>query len=122
MRSGRIKWVAWGAPTEQHMSSPDAPGYVLKLPAGSWIDRAEVSAGAWWQYKPRAVKIAASAFGVYMPAGYVTLERWIHLKPGQCIQGALATVFAEQRVYVVTVPPPTEYAAAQPCWPRIVQR
>ena len=44
----------------------------------------------------------------------------IPLKPGQYIQGALATVFAEQRVYVVAVPPPAEYAEVRPCWPRIV--
>ncbi len=36
------------------------------------------------------------------------------LKPGQYVQGALATVFAEQRVYVVTVPPPVECAGARP--------
>jgi hypothetical protein len=70
--------------------------------------------------KSRAVKIAASAFVVYVLSGDVTLERWIELKRGQYIQGALATVFAEQRVYVVTVPPPAEFADAQPCWPRIV--
>ena len=33
----------------------------------------------------------------------------------------VAKVYAEQRVYVVTVPPPAEYASAQPCWPRIVK-
>lgn len=42
MPSGRVEWVGWGAPPEQHVSSPDAPGYVLKLPAGSWIELAEL--------------------------------------------------------------------------------
>jgi hypothetical protein len=120
VRGGGVKWIEWGAPKAHHVSSPDAPGYVLKLPEGHWVDLAEVRAGAWWQYKPRAVKIAAAAFGVHVPAGDVTLERWIGLKPGQYLQGALATVFAEQRVYVVTVPPPADYAEARPCWPRIV--
>src|SRR5882762_3685613 len=116
MRGGLVKWVEWGAPAAHHVSSPDAPGYVLKLPEGHWVDLATLRAGAWWQYKPRPARIAAIAFGVYLE-----VEKWIPLKPGQYIQGALATVFAEQRVYVVTVPPPAEYAGAQPlCWPRIV--
>ena len=102
-------------PTAGHISNPDAPGYVMKLPVGNWVELATLREGAWWRYKPRPVKIAAIAFGVYLE-----VERWIPLKPGQYLQGALATVFAEQRVFIVTVPPPTGYATAQPCWPRIV--
>ena len=116
MRSGQVKWIEWGAPTAGHISNPDAPGYVMKLPAGNWVDLATLREGGWWRYKPRPVRIAAIAFGVYLE-----LERWIPLKPGEYLQGALATVFAEQRVYVVTVPPPAEYAHVRPCWPRIVQ-
>jgi hypothetical protein len=120
IRSGVMRWVEWGAPRAHHVSSPDAPGYVLKLPEGHWVALDTLRAGVWWQYKPKAVKIAASAFGVYVPSGDVILERWIELKAGQYIQGALATVFAQQRVYVVTVTPPAEYAEVRPCWPRIV--
>jgi hypothetical protein len=114
-RSGQVKWVEWGAPGEHHMTSPDAPGYFLKLPEGHWVDLTTLRAGAWWQYKPRPVKIAAIAFGVFLE-----LEQWIPLKPGQYLQAALATVFAEQRVYIVTVTPPAEYSRARPCWPRII--
>lgn len=46
MRSGHVKWVEWGAPAAQHISSPDAPGYVLKLPEGHWVDLATLKAGA----------------------------------------------------------------------------
>jgi len=42
------------------------------------------------------------------------------LKPGEYLQGAVAKVYAEERVYVVTVPQPEKYASAQPFWPRIV--
>jgi hypothetical protein len=94
----------------------------MKFPADNWVELATLREGTWWRYKPRPVKIAAIAFGVHVPAGDVALDRWIGLKPGQYIQGALATVFAEQRVYVVTVPPPAEYAGVRPCWPRIVSR
>ena len=51
---------------------------------------------------------------------YLEVETWIALKPGQYIQGAMATVFAEQRIYVVTVPPSGEFAGVKPYWPRIV--
>ena len=118
MRSGQVKWVEWGAPTADHISSPDAPGYIMKFPAGNWVDLTTLRGGAWWRYKPRPVKIVAIAFGVHVPAGDVTLERWIALKPGQYLQGALATIFAEQRAFIVAVPPPAEYTRAQ-CWPRI---
>ena len=103
-RSGQVKWVEWGAPAGRHISNPDAPGYLMKFPPDNWVDLATLREGTWWRYKPRPVKIAAIAFGVHVPAGDVTLERWIRLKPGQYIQGALATVFAHQCVYVVTVP------------------
>ena len=116
LRGGQVRWVEWGAPAERYISSPDAPGYVLKFPEGHWVELAPLQAGAWWQFKPRPVKIAAAAFGIYLE-----IEQWIPLKPGQYLQGALATVFAEQRVYVVTVPPPAEYAGARPAWPRIIR-
>lgn len=115
MRSGQVKWIEWGAPAALHQTSPEAPGYYLKFPEGHWVDAATLRAGAWWQYKPRPVKISAVAFGVYLE-----LEQWIQLKPGQYLQGALATVFAERRVYIVTEPPPARFARAKPCWPRIV--
>ena len=122
MRSGQVKWVEWGSPAGRPISNPDSPGYIEKFPADVWVDLAALRDGSWWRYKPRPVKIAAIAFGVHLPAGDVTLDRWFGLKPGQCIQGALVTVFGAQRVYVVTVPPPAEYASEQPCWPRIVSR
>src|SRR5258708_37950557 len=97
MRSGRVKWVEWGAPGGHHVSNPEAPGYLMKLPADCWVDLATLREGGWWRYKVRPVKIAVIAFGVYLE-----VEKWISLKPRQYLQGALATVFAEQRVYVVT--------------------
>jgi hypothetical protein len=115
MRSGEVRWIEWGAPAALHLTSPEAPGYFLKFPEGHWVDLVTLRAGAWWQYKPRPVKIAAAAFGVHLE-----LEQWIPLKPGQYLQGALATVFSEQRVYIVTEPPPAKFALAKPCWPRVV--
>ena len=124
MRSGQVKWVEWGAPAKQQIASPDSPGHIMKLPVGNWVDLAVLRSGDWVRYRPRPVRIVAIAFGVYLepPAspGF-PLERWIPLRPGEYLQGAVAKVYAEQRVYVVTVSPPAEYPSAQPCWPRIVR-
>jgi hypothetical protein len=58
MHSGQVRWVEWGAPTGRHVSDPDGPGYIMKLPAGNWVDLVTLREGAWWRYKPRPVKIA----------------------------------------------------------------
>jgi hypothetical protein len=122
-RSGQVRWVEWGAPAMQQIASSESPGHIMKLPVGNWVDLAALRNGDWVRYRPRPVRIVAIAFGVYLePRGSpgFPLERWIPLGPGEYLQGALAKVYAEQRVYVVTVPPPAEYERAQPCWPRII--
>src|SRR5258708_3376920 len=93
MRSGQVRFIEWGAPTARHVSDPDSPGYVMKLPAGNWIDLDTLREGAWWRFKPRPVKIVAIAFGVYLE-----LERLIPLEAGQYLQGGPASEFAAQRV------------------------
>lgn len=118
VRAGRLEWVAWGQPGNAHYSSPAAPGYFLKFPEGYWLELEAIRAGQLWQFKPRAVKLSVQAFYVY--TAQVGGERWIELRPGEYLQGADLTVFAERRVYVVTVQPPSEYAEARPAWPRIV--
>ena len=124
MRSGQVKWIEWGAPAKQQIASSDSPGHIMKLPVGNWVDLTVLRSGDWVRYRPRPVRIVAIAFGLYLepPAspGF-PLERWIPLRPGEYLQGAVAKVYAEQRVYVVTVAPPAEYPSAQPCWPRIVK-
>jgi len=42
------------------------------------------------------------------------------LKPDEFIQGLLASISFHERVYVVTVPAPAEYADRWPEWPRVV--
>jgi hypothetical protein len=123
MWSGQVRWVEWGAPVKHQVASQDSPGHIMRLPQGNWVDLAVVRNGEWVRYRPRPVKIVAIAFGVYLePDGSpgFPLATWIPLKPGEYLQGAVAKVYAEERVYVVTVPPPEKYASAQPFWPRVV--
>src|SRR6266850_4094405 len=64
MRGGQVRFIEWGAPAGRHVSDPDAPGYVMKLPAGNGVDLDTLREGAWWRFKPRPVKIVAIAFGL----------------------------------------------------------
>jgi hypothetical protein len=47
---------------------------------------------------------------------------YFELKRGEFIQGLVATIASNQRVYVVTVPAPPQHAAEWQDWPRIVRR
>ena len=64
------------------------------------------------------MRILASRFiqlnPVTMGPAYFPLQR------GEFIQGLLASIGDNHRVYVVTVPAPAEYADRWPEWPRIV--
>jgi hypothetical protein len=87
----------------------------MKLPVGNWVDLAALRNGDWVRYRPRPVRDRGDLFWRYLePPGSsgFQLERWIPLRAGEFLQGAVAKVYAEQRVYVVTVPPPAEYASA----------
>ena len=115
-RSGGVRLLPWGAHSDGLIGNPDAPGYFLRFQQGQWVDLEAIRSGTWWKYRPRPVKICVEAFAVLI--GH--FDRWIELKPGEFIQGALATVLGRQCVYVVTVPPPAEYGDAKPSWPRVV--
>jgi len=115
-RSGKVALVPWGAHSDGLIGSPDTPGHFVRFQQGQWVDLETIRSGSWWKYRPRAVKVCVEAFTVLVG----DFDRWIDLKPGEFIQGALATAMGRQCVYVVTVPPPAEYELAKPCWPRIV--
>ncbi len=127
-RGGGLARVEWGASDDDeriHLNPVDGPGKFLALPRGYWVPLEELrtdSGAHWWGRKVRPVKIAASSFLVWINRDGVVLEQWITLRPGEFIQGALAHISFSQRVYVVTVQPPMQYASAKPCWPRVVRK
>lgn len=116
-RGGGVDLVPWGSCADGLLGSPDSPGYFLRLKQGYWVDLSTVQAGEWWQYRPKPVRISAIAFGFYDGE----FDRWVELKPGEFIQGALLELYSRRVVYVVTVLPPAKYANAKPAWPRIVR-
>jgi hypothetical protein len=48
-----------------------------------------------------------------------TVPVWVDLEPGQFLQGLYSKT--AERVYIVTVPAPPQYANVVSVWPRIIQ-
>ena len=46
---------------------------------------------------------------------------WVKVTEGSYLQGLLATINSEQRVYVVTIETPDEFKHVQPRWPRVIE-
>lgn len=110
MKTGGSSLMPWGRRREQ-------PG---KLPQGGWARLESIQQGVWDKWAPVPVKIAVSSF---MEKDQQGQSHWYPLEAGQWIQGLVATTGSgdaeEQRVYVVTVPPPMANAVHDR-WPRVI--
>jgi hypothetical protein len=119
-RGGRIAFYRWGALGREYVADDNTPGWGAKFPEPGWAPLEEVRANGWYKVEPRSVKILASRF---MIVDRWQIERWFELRPGEFIQGLLATLGPTKRVYVVTVPVPkpyTEEGTKLTVWPRVV--
>lgn len=117
VRGGFIAFYRWGARHAAYISADNIGGHVRKFPETGWLSLESIRAGQWDTFEPRPVRILASRF--------ICVSSWqvpcyFALKPGEFIQGMLATITPYRRVYVVTVPPPVEYADEWEDWPRII--
>jgi hypothetical protein len=120
-RGGRIAFYRWGALGREYVACDNKPGWGAKFPETGWAPIEEVRAHAWAKVEPRPVKIMASRFRI---TDRWDVERWFDLAPGQFIQGLLATLGLDKRVYVVTVPLPDRLASDVTeftTWPRIIR-
>jgi len=109
LRSGEVEWVTWGR--RQHEEG--------NMPNGGWARLDSVKSGRWQRYQPRPVLIPASS---YMEKDASGGSHWFPLADTFFIQGLLADHSSEQRLYVVTVSPPAEYAHIHHRWPRLIQQ
>ena len=116
-RGGAIVFYRWGVLGKVYFADDNLPGWGLKFPETAWASLASIRGGEWAKFEPRPVRIFASRFVCFDPAW--EQPRYFALKPGEFIQGLLARINHNARVYVVTVPPPAEYADFQR-WPRVV--
>ena len=92
-------------------------GHAKRFPEEHCARLEDIHANKWASYEPRPVRILASRFIQLDPMiGPV----YFPLKRGEFIQGLLASISDNHRVYVVTVPAPAQYADRWPEWPRII--
>ena len=89
----------------------------MKFPIGGWAPLDQVRAGEWQRFDPRPVRILVARF---LQVDVWQVPRYFALNPGEFVQGLLATLSNDTRVYIVTVPPPAEYADQEWYWPRVL--
>jgi len=86
-----------------------------RFPLGGWARHESILNGVWDKYQPTPVKIAVDSF---MEKDNQGVSHWFELESGQFIQGLVAHIGMESRVYVVTVEP--EDKSIHDRWPRVV--
>lgn len=105
-RGAQLVMMQWGR-------RPDETG---ALPLGGWAKLTHIQSAAWDRFTPRPVILPVQWFTERDVAGQ---EKWFQVTRGQYLQGCVARLSKEQRVYVVTLdcaPGLVEYER----WPRIV--
>lgn len=116
-RDGDVMMITWGVATAQNHVDDNTPGRLRKFPQGGWARLESIKADEWARYNPRPIKIAVARF---VQVDSMQVPHWIELKRGQYLQGLIAHIGHDHRVYVVTVPAPDEYPHISDRWPRIV--
>ncbi|HEX5359796.1 MAG TPA: hypothetical protein VFW49_01650 [Fluviicoccus sp.] len=107
LRNGELQWLRWG---ERHgVPSAWVPGPCARLDS--------ILSGKWDRYGPVPVKLAVNR---YMERNARNKPYWVKLAAGEYLQGLVATVGGEQRVYVVTVDTPAPYRHVSDRWPRVI--
>lgn len=104
-----IKFVSWG---RRFME----PGV---LPQASWALLDDIKTDRWAKHNPLPVIIPATRF---MYRDLYDHARWYTLMQGQALQGLLARVRNEKRLYIVTKQPHEVGRSAAGQWPRIIIR
>jgi hypothetical protein len=112
-RDGGIVLLPWGARNEEATGGENGP----RWPKGGWARLESIQSGRWNAYHPQPVKIPAKG---YMEKDNDGRSHWFALEPGQYLQGLIAHIGEERRVYVVTIGTPAEFAHIHDRWPRIV--
>ena len=105
-KSAGIQLLPWGRRKEQ----------AGRLPLGGWARLDAIYGGRWDRFSPKPVLLAVDRFTEKDHEGQA---HWYDLTRGQYIQGLVARLGSERRVYVVTIDPEHEDAVHYR-WPRIV--
>lgn len=105
---GSIEWVKWGKRKEEL-----AKGFIQ----GGWARIDSIRQGKWESLNPKPAILAIQAF---MEKDAERTSHWIDVSEGSAVQGLLATLNDETRLYVVTEDTPPEFSWVHDRWPRLV--
>lgn len=108
-KSGDVTWLPWGRRETE----------TVPMPQGGWAQLESIQAGKWEKYQPRPVLIPALRF---MEKDDHRVSHWFEVPALEMIQGLVASVSDDSRVYVVTVQTPLEFPHIHDRWPRLVTR
>ena len=106
LKDKQTKLIPWG----RHKSQPG------ELLFGSFVHLDMIYSGRLNKFKPRSVKLPVKSFKVY---DFEQRAHWYEVINGQYIQGMVASMHSEQRVYIVVIDPDNELDY-HPVWPRII--
>ena len=114
MKDGSVVNLRWGARREENAGNDGR----RRWPEGGWARLESIKSGRWNAYEPVPVKIPARG---YMEKDNEGRSHWFALESGEYIQGLVASIGEERRVYVVTIETPPQFAEVHDRWPRIVR-
>lgn len=103
---GDVMQIPWGRRQQQ----------AGRLPLGGWARLESIYGGRWDRFSPVPVQLPVDRF---MEKDHEGTSHWYEITNGQVIQGLVARLNHERRVYVVTIEPKLEDAIHER-WPRIV--
>lgn len=104
--NGQTTLVTWGRRLSEQSD----------MPVGGWANLHSIYKGKWSQYSPKPVRLPIANF---MLQDYENQTHWYALVKGQWIQGLLAHIEEEYRVYIVTIIP-ERLDICHDRWPRII--
>ena len=107
LKSGAASWLTWGR----------REGETPAFPQGGWARLESIKDGKWEKYDPRPVVIVAQRF---MEKDRQGISHWFAIPAAQMIQGLVASIGAETRLYVVTTQAPRELPDWHDRWPQLV--
>src|SRR6266516_7945811 len=109
LKNGNIKLVTWGRREKENS----------EMPLGGWARLVSIKNerdNRWNLYLPKPVQIPINKF---MEKDFEGKACWYEVTGGKCMQGLLANVQNEYRVYIVTVEP-EDLMNCHYRWPNII--